>query len=137
MTKILTATAAAMALVGSMTAAAPAAFAQSDNAAVVINSDGCNGLWVPTASGGIAPPFFSDPDGNRHLVRRKNGDWMVTCTASIPEALIPSEVRRTENFLCGSPLNGFRLTRDSIMQATPGGTIRVSCRFNGGSEPAP
>ena len=48
---------------------------------------------------------------------------------------LDSGPRRAEGFLCGNPTVGF--TRDSKMQATPGGRWSVSCRVVGQNTPSP
>ena len=107
--------------------------AQNANAAVVISGEGCT-VIVPNAAGQLAPPVAFVADAKFHRVFR-DGAWLISCHADLPETMVPPELRRAEGFLCGSPTIG--LTRDSKMQATPGGRWSVSCRVNGGDTPLP
>ena len=112
--------------------------AESENAAVVINADGCVG-FIPSEAGTIRPPFFFDPDANRHRVSNSGGVIVFTCHLTIPEALVPSEVRVAEGFGCRLPAHGggFLFTRDTVARATPGGQLRISCRVTGSTTNAP
>lgn len=123
----------AAAFVGAMTLGVPVAQAQSDNAAVVISGEGCT-VIVPNAAGQLVPPIAFVADAKFHRVFR-DGAWLISCHADLPETMVPPEVRRAEGFLCGGPAIG--LTRDSKMQATPGGRWSVSCRVNGQNTPIP
>ena len=112
--------------------------AASENAAVVINADGCVG-FVPSNTGTIVPPFFFDPDANRHRVSNSGDVTVFTCHLTIPETRVPSEVRVAEGFLCRLPAigGGFLFTRDTVARATPGGQLRISCRVTGSTTNAP
>ncbi len=131
--KKLSLAAGAAAFVGAMSLGVPVAHAQNANAAVVISGEGCN-VVVPNAAGQLAPPSVFVTDGKFHRVFR-DGAWLISCHADLPETMVPPELRRAEGFLCGSPTIG--LTRDSRMQATPGGRWSVSCRVNGQNTPIP
>lgn len=127
MKKYLGISAIALSMVAMSLSVAGPAFAQSDNAAVVIDRDtGCGG-FVPSPTGGFGPGLR----GSLHSVATSSGVTSLVCKFDIPEAITPTDsARRAEGFRCGTFLG---VTTDSKMVATPGGQATLTCKIN----PAP
>ena len=124
MKKYLGNSAIALSLVAMSLPIAGPAFAQSDNAAVVISEGSCGG-FVPTPTGGFGPFMI----GSLHSVVTRSGVTSLVCKFDIPAAITPTDrARRAEGFDC---LTFLGLTTDSKMVATPGGQATLTCKING------
>jgi hypothetical protein len=93
---------------------------------VRIDDIGCF-AFVPDENGNPAS-FVSAPDAD-HSVRTSSGNVKLICHMDIPPGQEPAKATHAEGFLCGIA-NGFILTTDSKITASPGGRLVLTCQYH-------